>query len=309
MGVFQLVASVTRGKDVWVDEDLSVAAVARRLGIAPATLRTWDRRYGLGPSHHEVGRHRKYSSSDLAKLTFMRRLIVSGVAPAHAAEQAKSYKGEIGLRKVIQRAGKKGSNEDLVSSLLTAANALDGQYLDAAIVDYLKRSGVVSTWQEILVPLFNHIGAQWEETENGVEVEHLVSEIVKRHLNSVGFQKAISARPVLLAAVHEEQHCLALYALRAALNERGIPAHFLGPRTPLIAIAGLVKKVAPPAIFLWALLPENADPRFIRNIPAVRPAPRIIIGGPGWDLKKCKDAVFAPDLATACEEIEQAIGA
>ncbi len=29
---------------------LSVAAVARRIGIAPATLRTWDRRYGLGPS-------------------------------------------------------------------------------------------------------------------------------------------------------------------------------------------------------------------------------------------------------------------
>ncbi|MEY3734595.1 MAG: hypothetical protein RL347_1954, partial [Actinomycetota bacterium] len=29
---------------------LTVAAVARRLGVAPATLRTWDRRYGLGPS-------------------------------------------------------------------------------------------------------------------------------------------------------------------------------------------------------------------------------------------------------------------
>ena len=29
---------------------LAVAAVARRLGVAPATLRTWDRRYGLGPS-------------------------------------------------------------------------------------------------------------------------------------------------------------------------------------------------------------------------------------------------------------------
>ncbi|MEY3685921.1 MAG: hypothetical protein RJB00_871, partial [Actinomycetota bacterium] len=32
------------------DERLTVASVARRLGIAPATLRTWDRRYGLGPS-------------------------------------------------------------------------------------------------------------------------------------------------------------------------------------------------------------------------------------------------------------------
>src|SRR5699024_777713 len=29
---------------------LTVAAVAARLGVAASTLRTWDRRYGLGPS-------------------------------------------------------------------------------------------------------------------------------------------------------------------------------------------------------------------------------------------------------------------
>ncbi len=32
----------------------TVAAVARRLGIAPATLRTWSRWYGLGPADHVV---------------------------------------------------------------------------------------------------------------------------------------------------------------------------------------------------------------------------------------------------------------
>jgi len=37
----------------------AVSAVAARLGIAPATLRTWDRRYGLGPSQHTTGRHRR----------------------------------------------------------------------------------------------------------------------------------------------------------------------------------------------------------------------------------------------------------
>ena len=35
---------------------LPVAAVARRLGVAPATLRTWDRRYGLGPTSTPPGR-------------------------------------------------------------------------------------------------------------------------------------------------------------------------------------------------------------------------------------------------------------
>nr|WP_205707007.1 MerR family transcriptional regulator [Kineococcus vitellinus] len=67
---------------------LTVAAVARRLGVAPATLRTWDRRYGLGPSEHTAGAHRRYSSSDLARLVVMRRLTLEGVAPAEAARIA-----------------------------------------------------------------------------------------------------------------------------------------------------------------------------------------------------------------------------
>ena len=68
-----------------VGEMLTVAAVARRLGVAPATLRTWDRRYGLGPSEHIEGEHRRYCPGDLAKLTMMRRLIIAGVAPVEAA--------------------------------------------------------------------------------------------------------------------------------------------------------------------------------------------------------------------------------
>ena len=73
------------------EELLTVAAVARRIGVAPATLRTWDRRYGLGPSSHEAGEHRRYCPNDLAKLALMRRLITTGVSPADAAEKAKAH--------------------------------------------------------------------------------------------------------------------------------------------------------------------------------------------------------------------------
>lgn len=51
---------------------LSVAAVARKLGIALATLRMWDRRYGIGPADHTPGRHRRYSADDRARLELTR---------------------------------------------------------------------------------------------------------------------------------------------------------------------------------------------------------------------------------------------
>ena len=69
---------------------LTVAAVARRLGVAPATLRTWDRRYGLGPSEHTAGAHRRYSGIDVSRLMIMRRLTLEGVPPSEAASIARA---------------------------------------------------------------------------------------------------------------------------------------------------------------------------------------------------------------------------
>jgi len=62
--------------------------VARQLGVAPATLRTWDRRYGIGPSGHTTGRHRRYAPADIARLELMQRALLRGATPAEAAEYA-----------------------------------------------------------------------------------------------------------------------------------------------------------------------------------------------------------------------------
>src|SRR4051812_4514001 len=67
---------------------LGVAAAARRLGIAPATLRTWDRRYGIGPTGHTPGRHRRYSADDIARLELMQHALVRGATSADAAGYA-----------------------------------------------------------------------------------------------------------------------------------------------------------------------------------------------------------------------------
>ncbi|WP_143066056.1 MerR family transcriptional regulator, partial [Streptomyces sp. CC53] len=67
---------------------LTTGAVARRLGVSPTTLRSWDRRYGMGPAAREDGRHRRWSAGDLAVLEEMCRLTASGVPPADAARAA-----------------------------------------------------------------------------------------------------------------------------------------------------------------------------------------------------------------------------
>jgi DNA-binding transcriptional MerR regulator len=289
------------------EELLTVAAVARRIGVAPATLRTWDRRYGLGPSSHEAGEHRRYCPSDLAQLTLMRRLIVSGVAPADAAVRAKAHSGSVSVDHVIQTFEVR---EDVVDSLHRAAKSIDKNFVETLLRKDIADNGVIATWTEVIVPLLFLVGDEWAATGTGIEVEHMLSESIKRLLREgvSEIKEPLNTQPVLLASVGEELHCLALHALAAALAEKGIETFFLGARTPLEAISGMVKRAAPPAVFLWAQLEQNSDPKFFNELPLVRPAPRVIVGGPGWDRERCADVVVAQDLTHACAEIERAVG-
>jgi DNA-binding transcriptional MerR regulator len=288
---------------------LTVAAVARRLGVAPATLRTWDRRYGLGPSEHSSGEHRRYNANDLARLTLMRKLVISGVSPAEAAQRALSFEGSVtesgrAAREVQVR-------EELVETLYRAAHAYDRTFVEELLRTEIAASGITTTWNEVIVPLLILIGDEWADQGTGIEIEHMVSEIIKRllHGNHENVTNPINPRPVLLACIGEEMHSLPLHALAAALSERNIQTQFLGARTPIEAISAIVKRSAPPAVFLWAQLNKNGDPEILAELPNVRPAPRIVIGGRGWGSANPKNAVFVEDLVEACEEIQRAVGA
>ena len=288
-------------------ELLTVAAVARRIGVAPATLRTWDRRYGLGPSSHEAGEHRRYCPSDLAKLTMMSRLITSGVAPCDAAIRAKAHEGSLTFDNLVEEFVVR---DDVVDSLHRASKSLDKNFVETVLRQDIADNGVIASWTEVIVPLLFLVGDEWAATGTGIEVEHMLSEIIKRLLREgvAEIKNPVNAQPVLLASVGEELHCLALHALAAALAEKKIETFFLGARTPLEAISGMVKRSAPPAVFLWAQLEQNSDPKYFTDLPVVRPAPRVIVGGPGWDQQECSDVVVAQDLTHACAEIEGAVG-
>ncbi len=293
------------------NSELTVAAVARMLGVAPATLRTWDRRYGLGPTIHSAGDHRRYSPEDVAVLGAMRRLVIMGVAPAEAAHRAKS--GEVALPESKPLFSGTCPHVDYSQTdiLFRAAHAFNREILESVLRKEIADNGVVEAWNCVLMPLLVRIGEEWANDGSGIEIEHFVTEIVKRVLAEPLSQlkNPINARPALLACVGEEIHSLALRALAAALAEINIDSQFLGARTPQSALNEVIRRSAPPAIFLWAQLKENASLDFVHDIPAIRPAPRIIVGGPGWLGTDCNNAVYASDLVSARQEIARAIGA
>jgi len=294
------------------DDSLTVAAVARRLGIAPATLRTWDRRYGMGPSKHNVGTHRRYSATDLIRLTAMVRLIVAGVAPKEAAQKALELNVASGQSAVEKICRTPEDQSDLVSLLHRSATKFDQPKIEKLIKKSISNIGVEATWLEVLAPLLVKIGDDWVRTGAGVEVEHFTTEIVRKILseNFGNISEPKNSRPVLLACVGNEMHSLALTALAAVLAEARIECIFLGARTPQKALNQVVIKSAPPAIFLWAQLSENADHGFVKDLPVIRPAPKVLLGGPGWKSAKGmaeSKSVITLGLSDARDQILQAL--
>ena len=75
---------------VGVEDDgrlLTVGMVAARLGVAPETVRSWERRYGLAPGGRSPGGHRRYTETDCGRLVLMQRLVGEGANAARAAAQ------------------------------------------------------------------------------------------------------------------------------------------------------------------------------------------------------------------------------
>jgi DNA-binding transcriptional MerR regulator len=62
----------------------SIGAVAQMLGIPPATLRTWEERYGLPVPERSPGGHRVYSRDQVEQLRFVKAQLDQGISPADA---------------------------------------------------------------------------------------------------------------------------------------------------------------------------------------------------------------------------------
>ena len=307
--------------------ELTVSAVARRIGVAPATLRTWDRRYGLGPTGHDAGAHRRYSAEDVARLDLMRKLMLNGVLPAEAARAALSQQVEpaslvpetqlgSGLHLVSENSEVPNnvisldSAKAMARSLTRAANMLDAGACDQILASSIASKGVVWTWENILIPVLTSVGAKWEQTGEGIEIEHLLAESIMGQFRKMtaDLTDAENARPVILACAPHELHTIPIYAIAAGLAEHKIASRVLGARLPADALASAVKKLGPSAVVIWSQTQGTADLTLWDAIGTLRPDPLRMSAGPGWAQELPDGIVTCPDFTSTLITLAAAAG-
>lgn len=131
---------------------LTVTTAAEQLDVAPSTLRTWERRYGLGPSARTVGAHRRYTAMDMARLRAMTSLIDRGVPTCDAARQA--------LAATPQDLDIDMNVDVSVSGLQKAACSNDDYVVRSIIDQAIAHDGLVHAWMHVIEPAFTQVSTQ-----------------------------------------------------------------------------------------------------------------------------------------------------
>ncbi|MGM1059385.1 MerR family transcriptional regulator [Saccharothrix sp. Mg75] len=260
-------------------EQWSPGAVARMLGVSPTTLRTWDRRYGLGPSSREEGRHRRYSGEDVSRLRRMLELTGQGMAPAAAAASAL---GTAPPERPRAGGGPRALAVDSAEGrgFARAAARLDAPLMSTLAAELVDRHGVVAAWETVLVPFLVALGERVVHQGRGVEVEHLATAGIAGVLHAARAVPVRGRLPALLACAPDEQHSLPLDALAAALAERDVASRNLGARVPAEALLDAAALLSPGSVVLWAHDRAYADAAPVAELLSRGHA--VLLGGPGW---------------------------
>ncbi|MFD0275280.1 MerR family transcriptional regulator [Kitasatospora sp. NPDC127111] len=331
-------AATGRANDHPEGAGMPTGAVARHLGVSPTTVRSWERRYGIGPADRRRGHHRRWSPSDIAALEAMCRLTARGVPPAEAARTVLAARdrppappapaaGTGALAPGSRAPGPGGSRALHVGSvrpecrgLARAAVRLDAPEVGRILQEAVTGLGAVDAWTEVMLPALRAVGRKWaSDGEQYVEVEHLLSWHVATTLRAAAVRPTAprAVPPVLLAAMPNEQHTLPLDAVAAGLTERALPFRMLGAAVPPRALLDAVRRTGPGAVMLWAQSPHTTDPELVRQVVRTAWGARgsrthalVLATGPGWRRSDHPEGTAGPrTLLSALDLLERAAAA
>ncbi|MEV7774521.1 MerR family transcriptional regulator [Kitasatospora sp. NPDC086791] len=309
---------------------LTTGALARRLGVSPTTIRSWESRYGIGPAHRDPGRHRRWEPHDVAVLEEMCRLTARGVTPAEAARVALAVAARPAApgtpplpSPAVPAPGGNilpvGTVRPECRGLARAAVRLDAPEMARILRRSIDDLGAVTAWTEVMTPALRAAGRKWAaEGERCVEVEHLLSWHVAAALRRAADRADDRAgRPpgpaALLAGTPTELHSLPLEAVAAGLAERGLAFRMFGPALPPEALLEAVRRTGPPAVLLWSQAARTADRALAHRVArttwgphGARTGPVVLTAGPGWAGPRRPPGTLRPrDLATALDQLER----
>ena len=278
---------------------VGIGVAAGRVGVAAATLRAWERRYGLQPSSVTPGGHRRYSPADLSALKRVKDLIESGMPTARAATlshtgSAPASAPVVGSPQQRRRPASAPARTDSVldhyEQWSAAAQDLAAPDLARVARAILARRGAAAAWSDVFAPYLQAVGRNWAATGGGTEFEHVTVAVLQTVLRRYALrgQRRSGHSAVLLAATPGEHHTLPLDALAAALADASISSCVVYD-LPAPSLHDTQRRLAADVVVLWARSAGTADVPLLHSF--TDRVSKLYAAGPGWRPGQLPDGV------------------
>jgi methanogenic corrinoid protein MtbC1 len=260
---------------------LNMAALTRRTGVPPDTIRKWEQRYGVLRPARTPGGQRRYTETDVARIEWLKARIAEGFRIGEAAELL----GPSGFAS----AGCDELRQAIVAG--TYRNDLDA--LTAAVEQALLTLEAEAAFDEVLGPALAEIGELWAAGELSVAQEHLASGAVRAALlHRLADRRGSVRGTAVLACAPGERHEIGLLMLAVLLRADGWQVAYLGPDTPVEDAVGLARALGAAAILFSATRDEPAA-ALAAALPGARVPERVrvLVGGRATPHREAADAL------------------
>ena len=224
-----------------------IQAVSELTGVASATLRAWERRYGFPTPQRTDADYRLYSRDDVKLVKRMQTMVESGVAPNDAARQLLAA-----TKEVVAVPTEADPFETLILRIVEATRAMNTSALERELQRALLLDSGMVAFERVLQPALVRIGQGWHDGSISIAAEHLASHLISTTtLDLLRLTRiAENAPTVLLGCFAEELHTLPLLGAALSFASLGVRPILLGARTPPSGIARACDTLAPDMVGL-----------------------------------------------------------
>jgi len=231
----------------------NLKVVVKETGLTPATLRAWERRYGLFKPQRSPGGHRLYSEDEINLLKWLVERQKEGLSISIAIDlwrdQATQSPAQMKIPSSSQMSSQLGEGmlEQLCQNWREACLAFNEPEAELAMAKALAIATPEVVCTQVLQKGLAELGRGWYAGTVSVQQEHFASALVARRLNALFAVAPVPTHPgrLLAACPPGEYHDLALLMLAFILRWRGWDVIYLGADIPLDQLDTTLRATSP----------------------------------------------------------------
>lgn len=242
-------------------------AVVQETGVSAATLRAWERRYGVPEPDRTGSNYRLYSEREIALVRWLKERVDAGLSISQAVELYRRMEDGESVKTTLPTMNRAGNHHtvpgfvDSRKRLIEAFLHFDEQGAEKVLNELFSLYTIEDVLAEVIYPAMVKVGDMWHSGDIGVPTEHFASAYVERKIMTLmNAQPSNHDAPLIVSGcAPHEHHELGILLISLFLRRTGLRVIYLGQNVPFVDLQAALEALRPAMLALSASSEESAS--------------------------------------------------